>query len=404
MTFLSRLTWRGVPLATVALLLAGPLLFNLLNQMSFFGLTLRAVDLGQPPRLVAWLGSLYALTYIGSSLATGHRASPGLSRWLLRLVPVALGVLVGVSRLAGSFWQLLLIAAAQGVIAGLYFTPFQIVMGDVRPFRTLAWTVAFYNVSWGSGLALGPVLSALFRTLPGTLFLGVGWAVVLVHSGLALAGAGGGAPGRATVTPAATVGASTRGQRLCGWLGVALASALSASLLGCLWPPLARARQLPDWQIGLGAALIGTAVALGACLWARGRRALARPSFLVLLLLLGALGMLALPLAGGYLGLLVALLGVGVMESGVFFVAVYYVNADPVSPARSVGINEAIVGTGSVTGPLLFGTLAWNDAGALRPYVAAAFLLAAAASAVPWLWRRPEPPGCPVQLQNAGGS
>ena len=43
------------------------------------------------------------------------------------------------------------------------------------PFRTLAWTVAFFNFSWGRGYALGPLLMGIFRELS------VGWNRMVVY-------------------------------------------------------------------------------------------------------------------------------------------------------------------------------------------------------------------------------
>ncbi len=64
----------------------------------------------------------------------------------------------------------------------------------------------------------------------------------------------------------------------------------------------------------------------------------------------------------------------GMAFTGVTFHAIYYAAADPDRVARSVGINESLVGIGSILGPLLLGWLAWNNVRSWRPYAGGTIL------------------------------
>ena len=84
---------------------------------------------------------------------------------------------------------------------------------------------------------------------------------------------------------------------------------------------------------------------------------------------------------------LICLIGMGLVQSCVMYHAVYYANADPTNPGRSIGINEAVIGTSGVAGQLLLATLAWDDATSWRPYIAGIVMSTVSLSAAMLLWR-----------------
>jgi hypothetical protein len=86
--------------------------------------------------------------------------------------------------------------------------------------------------------------------------------------------------------------------------------------------------------------------------------------------------------------MLVALAAIGACGSAMSFHAVYYANADPVHPGRSVGTNEAMVGLGGIAGTLSVGLLAWTDPTSWRPYAVMATLLVAMIGFALLAWQR----------------
>ena len=394
LTTFSQGQWRGVPLAKLALLLAGPLLFNTVELMSFFALNLQGVHLELPPRTLALIAVAFAVGYTVASLVSGHLCRPRHAGRLLTAALLFMGVAATLSRFAATLPQLVGMALMLGTAAGSYFAPFQILMGNVRPFRTMAWTVAFYNVSWGTGVACGPLLTSGFRSLAPAWCITLAWLILGAHL-LLLRTALHAPPPATPVAPGQGEPpfASSPEQRRSGWVAVLFASILVACTTSTLWPALGKMRAFPDWKIACGVTVIGSSIVLGACLWARLRRYLGHPAFLAGLLVEGALGYLLLPFTSSWIGAMASLLLTGVAVSGIFFIAVYFVNTDPESQGRSVGINEAVVGSGNILGPLLLGVLAWNDPGALRPYLFIAVLMLAAAVVVFRYQRRPHVPG-----------
>lgn len=378
--------WRGISLRSLALLMAGPLLTDLLCLWFVFWMMLAAVRMGYPPRSQAWIGGLFAAGYIAGTQLAGRWLTPARAPLMVLLAVPALALIGTGSILLDSFAAYLTLAALVGATAGHYFAPFQVMMGDVRPFRTLAWTIAFYNISWGTGYMLGPLLSGLAsdddlasrdpRQVRMAL-VGLVWLVVAAHTALTLAARR--APRRPQEQVQTTAAfASTPAMRLSGLIAAAAGSTIMAGMLGTVWPNLGAARGLSNSEIAIGGALLVAPIPLLAMLWARLRRRMIHPWLLMGLLLLGATALVVMPLTRGHAAL-ACLVCLGIAHSGVVFHAIYYNNAQP-SAGRSVTTFETVVGLGNFLGPVLMGTLAWTDRASTRPFIfgAAAVLLAVA--------------------------
>ncbi len=379
-------------LRTLGFLALGPLVADMLLFLLLFTLSLEAVRLGAPPRLLAFLGVSYNLVYAVSARVAGHWVTPARAGRLLLLTPLAM-VLVGAAGLLSQAWCGLLAAAVGlGVAAGHYFTPFQVKMGHVRPFARLSHTVAFYNLGWGTGLALGPFLGGWLRGTAAAVVLG---AAAFLASLAALLAWWQGRPAgdaRNCGAPAGLVVAEPEGgrqarHRLSGWIGVAVGNALLAATLTTLWPSLGGSWHLSNRALALGSLALCGMLPLSQLLWVRLGRRLERPRVLLgTLLVLGA-GYLLLP----HLPWPWTLLPLGVTgwcAGGLFFHAIFYANADPLQPARSVGVGECVIGLGSTLGNLLLGLVAWNDAAAPRVYLTGCLLAWVGAATVAWIWRR----------------
>ena len=84
-----------------------------------------------------------------------------------------------IASLADSMVLFIAAAALTGVAVGHYFTPFQIKMGKVKPFTTLAWTVGFYNICWASGYAGGAFAGAFLQSLQPIWLISAAWALAV---------------------------------------------------------------------------------------------------------------------------------------------------------------------------------------------------------------------------------
>jgi F0F1-type ATP synthase assembly protein I len=299
--------------------------------------------------------------------------------------------------LSRSFEVYLAIALLTGLTAGHYFAPFQVMMGHVRPFHTLAWTIAFYNISWGSGYTLGPLVSGFAGTtvLAGesrasqmlSILLLV-WALAVLHTVLALAARS--APRGAADPAGKTIAFSSTGRmRISGYVAAGMVTLVLSGVLATLWPNLGAARGLTDRQIALGGALLAAPTPLLAMAWARLRYHMMRPWMLMAIMILGAAAVLAVPATVGWTTHL-CLLCIGISLSGSVFHGIYYCNADPNAAARAVTLYEAVIGAANFVGPVLLGMTAWTDRASARPYVLGSLLLIGATVAVGWI-RRTEP-------------
>ena len=369
----------------LAFLILGPLSGDLLAAMFLFWMNVQAVRMGVPPRSQAWIGALFGVGYTLSSLLAARWSTRHNAARLLSIGIVAMTALGTLSLFTTQFGVSLVLATLLGVAVGDYFVPFQVMMGHVRPFATLAWTVAFYNISWGTGYACGPFLCGFLRGHSV-------WWLVTVAVGVSLAVLGllrmvrhDPRSGDEDRHPASVVHSTPLLRRI-SWVSIAASCVLFAGLASTLWPALGGARGLSDKQIGLGLFVMGIQLPLSSMIWARVRNRLGQPWLLIGLDLLCGAGFLLLHLAPAWPWGLVGMAVFGFGHTGVIFHAVYYANADPANPSRSVGINETVIGTGTVLGPLVLGALAWDDATSLRPYAAGTLLMVGAAIVVPFLF------------------
>ncbi|MCX5660880.1 MAG: MFS transporter [Planctomycetota bacterium] len=385
------LTFRGVPLPALALLILGPLLVAMINLMIMFALTLQAVLAGIPPRTQAWIGTLYAAAYTVSAYLAGRWTKP--SRAMTMLVTTTLGAsaIATAAFLAppSGLWLPLLLGTLVGINAGHYFVPLQARMGDVQVFHTVAWSVACYNASWGMGDALGPFVVGVLKGLSVGWLVLAAWAIGLFHLALVVAAAR--APHPASSTHAmASAFASTRRQRLAASAAMLVIIAMYLGLVMTLYSGLGHARGWSERQIGLGLAVLAVPVPLTAPLFALLRHRMQQPWIMLASMVVSAASMAALPMTETWLGSLACLAGAGIGLACVAFHAFYYSNAAPTDRAHAIGVNESVVGLGSVAGPLVLGNLAWTDFTSVLPYRAAAgaIALVAAGIALEFAWSR----------------
>ncbi len=377
-----RWTWRGVSLRSLTLMALGPWLMAMVYLMANVCTYLQAVRAGATPPQQGLIGTLGAMAYVVSALAVGKLVRPQRAvRWLVGSV-AAMAAVAMVAFVARPFWLLLVLAMAAGSAASQYFVPFQSRMSHVQPFRTLAWSIAWYNFSWGLGDTLAPATSAVLRDWPALYPMLVVAAFTLLHVCLiVLAGNRRDDAESYPATPAKAF-ASTPRQRRRGFVTSFAVLVTYSALLSTLYPGLGATRRWSDQQIGLGLMAMAVAFPLTAPIWAWLRRWLEGVGLLLGSVLMCAAALVLLPLTATWVQSLACMFGVGIGVAGVLFHSVYYSNADSANPTHSIGINEAVIGAGALLGPLGLGLIAWSDFAAPRAYFAGAALLVLAAAYV----------------------
>lgn len=390
------------PLRVYALLLGAPLLIDMLLVMGLFSMTLELTAQKVLDWRLGMIGTLNAVGYASSALWAGRIVTPRRAEWLIIAASLTAAGVGAVACLTSNLWACLALSLAFGVVGGMYFAPFQVRVGHFRPFKTLAYTVGFYNISWGTGLSFGPFVASLlseYRPFGPMLAMGT---VALLHLGLCLANRSRADAALGDDSPAPVPGGegaeqgdsnrdfvSTPAQRRAGWVGVLMASLLLASFTP-LWTSLSRERGLSNVEIGAGALAIGIQIPLLAMFWPLFRRRMNGRGLLVALMLLAGVSFLLMPGFRWPMSLL-PIAGAGVAISGLFFHSVYYSNADVLTHGRSVGMNEVMVGIGAIIGPVFLQWLTFGQPSSWRPYIAVAIISVLAAGTITWIVRRGSP-------------
>jgi len=382
--------WRGLSIRSIALLLFGPLMIDLLMTCFLFEMEVSAVRMKYPPHTQMFISALMALGYISGAHVAGMWMTPARAkRCILAVAPLLVG-LGSVAMAMPNFWVYLCMALLMGLVISHYYVPFQIMMGDIRPFRTLAWTVAFYNISWGTGFACGPLMAGYLKEISGNAVLWGTLTVALLH--VVIATAAHFAPKRGgEETHTFVAFSSTPRMRWMSILGVGACLMVVMGFRETIWPGVGVPRGFPDKDIALGAALLSAPTPILALLWAKYRRLFFKPWLMVGSLVLAAAAAGMLGFARSYAESATCLAVLGSAISCLYFYGIYYANADPVDAHKSVSRYESMVGAAGILGPTVLGSVAWHDAEAMRVYVLCAALLAAAAIGVYVIREKPAP-------------
>lgn len=378
--------WRGVSLRKLSVLLFAPMLSETLATMFQSWMVLQATkSMGLQPKQHMWIPIMGSIGYAVSAFLAGRWVTPRAAPWLM-VCAILLVTGFGLSAMTlNNYWAFLAFGFAMGCAFGHYYTPFQINMTHVQPFRTLAWSVAFYNIAWGLGASIGPFLGGWLRERPLTTLSGLALGIAALHTALNLL-SWAAPPPRHEVTMTAAFRSTAR-QRWTGMLTFLVMNLAIRGLYITLWPNLGKELGWSDVQIGTGQFFMFLPVAVAALAWARLRYHLNKPWIMLASMAIGLVSLVLLPLANTWGWAVVCATGVGLMESCVVFHAIYYMNADPnpASRAKNVGLFEMTAGIAAICGPLLMGTLAWDSATTLRPYLFGAALLTVAISVVLWM-------------------
>lgn len=404
----------AVSIRKIGFLLFGPMMVESLLTMLSAWLILASYTRGLPPRQVMFITVFSSAAYCVSSLLAGRWVTPGRAAWLTLTAPLAvLTVAVATLGAAGGFaevltdavWFAAIVAgsAAMSACIGHYYVPFQINMSHVQPFRRLAWSVAFYNIAWGTGSSLGPAIGGLMKARPWFVVLIAAAVVVAIHTALSMMARTAPSGAEHHLTAAFT---STPRQRRMGWISFMAVAILMRGIYGVLLPGLAQSRGWSQEWIALALALLYAPIPLLAPVWAMLRYRIEKPWILIGVLLSGAAGVLLMPLAPTYALTLLCVFCCGVADSGAVFHAVYYANADrPATRSKSIGMLEGAAGIGFPIGSLLAGLAAWNDPTALRAYLALGGVMLAAVVLVLYIWLRTPgtsgTPGTPDATRHA---
>jgi MFS family permease len=307
------------------------------------------------PQQAPWLNGVFNATYMLGSLAAGRLLTRRNALSIL-IVGIALGALAGAFSLFSTRFGLLLAAMGlMGIGASLVFNAFQAFMrGESAP-GGLTRAAAFYAFAWSGGVSLGLLSSSLLYELGP---IPLGGLVVLVSA--AMVGVlllhrqrphdqpsveehtEQGPPGSAPVSP----------QYLwIAWIMIFTAMFVQRPIM-TLFPAVSAGQGVRAALAGLPLFLHFFVQAVGGLFMGRLRRWLYRPGPLMAIQLGAVAAFLLLCLFPNYALVTVVIAALGMWAGFTYFCVVYYA-CNYGNRARNIGINEFLVGLGSLVSPFV---------------------------------------------------
>lgn len=163
-----------------------PALMDALMLLVIFAVMYRAGEQGLSITKCAWLAGLFQMTYMLGSLATGFLLTHRNTRGML-LVSTVLCTVCGVTCLMmQQFAATLISLGAFGICIAVFFNSFQAVMRADAAHGSLARSIGLYTLAWSSGCGAGILFSGFsyrlgFQTLSAlTILAGIVMLVVLL--------------------------------------------------------------------------------------------------------------------------------------------------------------------------------------------------------------------------------
>ncbi|MAE61925.1 MAG: hypothetical protein CMJ49_11285 [Planctomycetaceae bacterium] len=381
--------WRGYSLRTLLFMIAGPLLMDLSNVVVGAWMNISTVHQDIAPRTQMWIGTLGPASFcVGAILADRLHTPRTALRNMTLILPVAAGL--GIAPLYyQELWFFIVMSVAIGLMASQYFLGFQFALGHVRPFRFVAWSVAFYNIAWGSGFSIGSFLGIWAVTWNRNVTIAYILAINALHLVIILAARSAGVRHDDDHQIVHQID-STPSHRRAAWVCGFVTSFVVVGTTSVLWLHYGEAIGLDAYQIALGSFLMLAPIPILTPVWAHFRMKVTRPGLMIATLPVQAAALIAVRAIPGdrWPLQLIPLCVIGASASMVYFQSIYYANADEQNTTRSVSVNEAILVVGCMVGPLVFGLAAWDDRVSYRPYIIGAALVIVATATASAIWHQ----------------
>lgn len=337
------------------LIFACPALMDLVIFLVYFAVFYSAGRSGLTDRECAWIGGIFQLTYMATSLGIG---------WILKRQNARAILIMGLlTCICSGIWSIAVRhyvpvfagMACFGVAAAFFFNAFQTFMRGDAPPGGLARATGLYTLAWSGGSSLGVLLSGTLYNFGSTvlivLTLGVGGLIsFLLFRHQARPDSAPSADEMEETGPAGS--APVHG----AYVGVAWLIIFTAMFvqrpIQTFYPALCAGAQIAPWLAGLPLFLHMFIQALAGAGMISLRFLMYRKTPLILIqgAAAGLLILIGLHPSIEYLAIGMSLLGI--WAGFAYFSAVYYASNSG-RRSRNIGINECLVGLGSFSGLIL---------------------------------------------------
>jgi DHA1 family quinolone resistance protein-like MFS transporter len=347
-----------------------PALADLLVAQFLFVNAVRLAHAGASASVVANTVTVWSVAYLLACPVIGRFLTSGNAARMMMGSMVGLAVIGALFTVMDGVVGVYILMALTGVIAALFFPPFQVFMKAVDRVddKPLAYSTGLYTFSWSMGFAVGPFVAGfLMETGP------EGWKVACWFAvAVALAAAISvyylkslvhGQPSEPSAEPEtirAPVMDYSRMSDLAwlGWIGGGVGVIL-ITFIRAVFPVRAESvLHLAQSTQGLIFFLISLAQGLTGLVLCRSRYWMYRPMAISAFGLLGVLGLLAFGFGQTTLALVAGAVLFGVYSGSFFFYLVFHALVHPQRSSRYVAINESVVGVCSMAGAMMGGWVA----------------------------------------------
>ncbi len=366
---------------SISRLSAASFLVDLAHFLVFGAIPFQAMQLGAGAFELGLVPALYAVTYVGASLAAGRFSDRTSRLTLLRggivLFLAASIAIAAVDRLS----TLLALVAVMGLALGLFWSPIQAAVSDAAGAEGLPRALGKFNVAWSAGKGLGFLLAGVITHFTRA-ELAILAGVIPLLATLAILPRGGAS---VAPRPASLALAAPKRFVLLAWLANALAYGVSGTF-NVHAPAFLekRGEGALDFGVFLGivfavqtAAFVGTARRTPDFRTLAAAHACGLVALALFLTLPGAFGAIACALPLG--------LGLALAYQASLHASLHR-DQDRGSAA---GVHEAVLATGSSVVPLAGGAIAASSGSLAAPFHLCLGLLAVAfLSSLPGIVRR----------------
>ncbi len=341
-------------------------LMDVVLSAVLFVCMVRTADMGASARAVAALMSVWAASYMITSLMAGRLVTRRSAAWMLigsclATVFVAIAFITIPGR--GAMYVLMVV---QGVVAAMFFPPFQVFMKYVDQGRNLGvcQSAGVYTCSWSLGFALGPFIAGILWThagWQGTHMVNIAICVVMAIGIFLL-------KHHAHVDPESVNGDASGGEASAdayaampdlAWMAWVFGGigCMMISLIRSVFPSSGEAWSIAKADQGVVMCIMSLVQAMVGLALARSRIWMYRPLPVLGFGLFGIGGLLLFGIAqtSGTFSLAAACFGV--YSGSFYFYFVFHSLVHPTRSGRYVALNEAVVGLASILGPTLGGEL-----------------------------------------------
>jgi MFS family permease len=263
-----------------------------------------------------------------------------------------------------------ILMALTGMIAALFFPPFQVFMKAVDRVddKPLAYSTGLYTFSWSMGFAIGPFVAGFLMDLGPDGWKIACWFAVAVALAAAISvyylkALVHGQPSVPLAEPETLKAPVIDYSRMAdlawlGWVGGGVGVIL-ITFVRAVFPVRAEAvLHLAQSTQGVIFFLVSLAQALTGLVLCRSRYWMYRPMAIMAFGLAGMLGLVAFGFGQTTLALVTGAVLFGVYSGSYFFYLVFHALVHPQRSSRYVAINESVVGVCSMAGAMIGGWVA----------------------------------------------